>query len=36
MVRLRAAELEIVATLITAGIAGYRAKAVRWALARIS
>jgi hypothetical protein len=36
MVRLRAAELEIVDPLSTAGIAGYRAEAVRWALARIS
>jgi len=36
MVRLRAAELEIVDTLIAAGIAGNRAKAFRWALTRIS
>jgi len=35
MVRLRAEELETVDTLITAGIAGNRAEAVRWALARI-
>jgi hypothetical protein len=36
MVRLKPAELEIVDTLITAGIAGNRAEAVRWVLARIS
>ena len=36
MVRLRAAELETVDTLITAGIAKSRAEAIRWALARIS
>ncbi|HEY6277271.1 MAG TPA: hypothetical protein VIX86_13180 [Streptosporangiaceae bacterium] len=36
MARLRAAELEIVDTLISAGIAANRAEAVRWALARIS
>lgn len=36
MVRLRAPELEIVDTLINAGIAPNRAEAVRWALARIS
>lgn len=36
MVRLKAAELEIVDTLITAGIASSRAEAIRWALARIS
>jgi hypothetical protein len=36
MVRLRAPELEIVDTLITAGIANSRAEAIRWALARIS
>ncbi len=36
MVRLRAAELEIVDTLISVGIAANRAEAVRWALARIS
>jgi hypothetical protein len=35
MVRLRAPELEIVDTLINAGIAPNRAEAVRWALARI-
>jgi hypothetical protein len=35
MVRLRAEELDTVDTLITAGIAGNRAEAVRWALARI-
>ena len=35
MVRLKAPELEIVDTLITAGIAANRADAVRWALARI-
>jgi hypothetical protein len=36
MVRLRAPELEIVDTLINAGIAPNRAEAVRWALTRIS
>jgi hypothetical protein len=36
MARLRPAELEIVDTLISAGIAANRAEAVRWALARIS
>lgn len=36
MARLRPAELEIVDTLISAGIAANRADAVRWALARIS
>jgi hypothetical protein len=36
MVRMRAAELEIVDTLISAGIAPNRAEAVRWALGRIS
>ena len=36
MVRLKAAELEIVDTLITAGIANSRAEAIRWALTRIS
>jgi hypothetical protein len=36
MVRLKAAELEIVDTLIGVGIAANRAEAVRWALARIS
>lgn len=36
MVRLRAPELEIVDTLINAGIAPNRAEAVRWALGRIS
>ena len=35
MVRLREAELEIVDTLITAGIASSRAEAIRWALTRI-
>lgn len=35
MVRMRAAELEIVDTLISAGIAPNRAEAVRWALGRI-
>ena len=35
MVRLRAEELDTVDTLISAGIAGNRAEAVRWALARI-
>lgn len=36
MARLGAAELEIVDTLISAGIAANRAEAIRWALARIS
>jgi hypothetical protein len=36
MVRMRAPELEIVDTLINAGIAPNRAEVVRWALARIS
>jgi hypothetical protein len=36
MVRLKAPELAIVDTLITAGIANNRAEALRWALARIS
>ena len=36
MVRLRAPELEIVDTLINAGVAPNRAEAIRWALARIS
>jgi hypothetical protein len=36
MARLRPPELEIVDTLIRAGIAANRAEAVRWALARIS
>lgn len=36
MVRLKAPELEIFDTLITAGIANSRAEAIRWALARIS
>lgn len=36
MVRMRAAELEVIDTLIGAGIAANRAEAVRWALARIS
>jgi hypothetical protein len=36
MVRLKAPELEIVDTLITAGIANSRAEAIRWTLARIS
>jgi hypothetical protein len=35
MVRLRTAELEIVDTLIAAGIANNRAEAIRWALTRI-
>jgi Arc/MetJ-type ribon-helix-helix transcriptional regulator len=35
MIRLTAAELETVDTLIAAGIASSRAEAVRWALARI-
>jgi hypothetical protein len=36
MVRLKAPELDIVDTLISAGIANNRAEALRWALARIS
>ena len=36
MVRLKPPELEIIDTLITAGIANSRAEAIRWALARIS
>jgi Arc/MetJ-type ribon-helix-helix transcriptional regulator len=36
MARLGSAELEIVDTLINAGIAENRAAAIRWALARIS
>jgi len=36
MARLRPAELEIVDTLISAGIAANRAEAIRWTLARIS
>jgi hypothetical protein len=36
MVRLKAPDLEIVDTLITAGIANNRAEAIRWALTRIS
>jgi hypothetical protein len=36
MVRMRPPELEIVDTLINAGVAPNRAEAVRWALARIS
>jgi len=36
MVRLKAPELEIIDTLITAGIANSRAEAIRWTLARIS
>jgi hypothetical protein len=36
MVRLKSPELEIIDTLITAGIANNRAEAIRWALARIS
>jgi hypothetical protein len=36
MARLRAADLEVVDTLISAGIAPNRAEAIRWALARIS
>jgi Arc/MetJ-type ribon-helix-helix transcriptional regulator len=36
MARLGAAELEIVDTLISAGIAANRAEAIRWALTRIS
>jgi Arc/MetJ-type ribon-helix-helix transcriptional regulator len=35
MVRLKAADLDIVDTLIAAGIANNRAEAIRWALARI-
>ena len=35
MTRLGSEEIEIVDTLITAGIAGNRAEAIRWALARI-
>jgi len=35
MVRLRPAELDIVDTLIAAGIANNRAEAIRWALTRI-
>jgi hypothetical protein len=35
MVRLKAAELDIVDTLIAAGIAGNRAEAIRWALTRV-
>jgi hypothetical protein len=35
MVRLKTAELDIVDTLIAAGIAGNRAEAIRWALTRI-
>jgi hypothetical protein len=35
MVRLKAAELDIVDTLIAAGIANNRAEAIRWALTRI-
>jgi hypothetical protein len=36
MARLRPAELEIVDTLISVGIAANRAEAIRWALARVS
>jgi Arc/MetJ-type ribon-helix-helix transcriptional regulator len=36
MVRLRTAELDIVDTLVAAGIANNRAEAIRWALTRIS
>jgi Arc/MetJ-type ribon-helix-helix transcriptional regulator len=36
MARLGSADLEIVDTLISAGIAPNRAEAIRWALARIS
>jgi hypothetical protein len=36
MVRLKTAELDIVDTLIAAGIANNRAEAIRWALTRIS
>ena len=35
MVRLRTAELDLVDTLIAAGIANNRAEAIRWALTRI-
>jgi hypothetical protein len=35
MVRLKAADLDIVDTLIAAGIAGNRAEAIRWALTRV-
>ena len=35
MVRLKTAELDIVDTLIAAGIANNRAEAIRWALTRI-
>ena len=35
MVRLRTAELDIVDTLVTAGVANNRAEAIRWALTRI-
>ena len=35
MVRLKTAELDIVDTLVAAGIANNRAEAVRWALTRI-
>jgi len=35
MVRLKTAELDIVDTLIAAGIANNRAEAIRWALNRI-
>jgi hypothetical protein len=35
MVRLKTAELDIVDTLIAAGIAGNRAEAIRWALTRL-
>ena len=35
MVRLRTAELDIVDTLIAAGVANNRAEAIRWALTRI-
>jgi len=35
MVRLKTAELDIVNTLIAAGIANNRAEAIRWALTRI-
>jgi hypothetical protein len=35
MARLGPVDLETLDSLITAGIAGYRADAVRWALARI-
>ena len=36
MVRLKPPELEIIDTLITAGVANSRAEAIRWALTRIS